>query len=126
MANISETLLQRYYELSQTAKEVEKELKGMKKELNAYFDHIIGQNQKGESDIGEYKVQRVIRYSENFDVEKTVKRLEEKQLTDCIETKRIPDKEKINAAITLGLIDSNEIEDCIERKVSQAISVKKI
>ena len=66
MTTISESLLQRYYELSQTAKEVEKELKVMKKELNAYFDYTMGQNQKGESNIGKYKIQRVIRYSENM------------------------------------------------------------
>ena len=125
MSTISEKLLQRYYELSLTAKEVEKELKMMKKELNDYFDDTIGQNQKGETNIGDYKIQRIIRYSENFNEEKTIKRLEDKQLTDCIQTIKIPDKEKINAAITLGLLDSNEMEDCIERRVSQAISVKK-
>jgi len=122
---ISEKLLARYFELSETAKEIEKEMKGIKQVVNSFFDKTIGKDRKGDVVIGNYRLQRQIRVTENFDEEKTVICLEEKHLNDCILTIRIPDKEKIEAAITLGLLDKNEIENCVVRKVTKAISVKR-
>jgi len=122
---ISEKQLSRYFELSETAKELEKEMKEIKQVINTFFDKTIGKDQKGEVVIGNFRLQRQIRLTENYDEEKTVIRLEEKQLNDCIQTIRIPSKEKIEAAITLGLLDESDIEDCVVRKVTKAISVRK-
>lgn len=125
-SEIPEELMARYVMLSEQAKQIEKELKEMKKVINVYFDETIGKNEKGESVIGNYKIQRQIRSSEGFHDEKMVKRLEDLKLVDCIQTVKQPDQQKIEAAITLGLLAQTDIEDCIIRKTSPVIVVRKI
>lgn len=119
-------MVNRYYELNLQAKQINRELTDLKKEFHDYFDTTIGENVKAESAIGEYMVQRQIRNSDSFDEVKTVHLLEELNLVDCIQTLKRPDEQKIEAAITLGLLNQADIEECIQRKISQAILVKKI
>ncbi|MFS0863203.1 hypothetical protein [Fredinandcohnia sp. 179-A 10B2 NHS] len=125
-SEIPEELMARYVMLSEQAKQIEKELKEMKKVINVYFDETIGKNEKGESVVGNYKIQRQIRCSEGFHDEKMVKRLEDLKLVDCIQTVKQPDQQKIEAAITLGLLAQSDIEDCMIRKTSPVIVVRKI
>lgn len=124
--NMTEKDLQRYYELTEQAKKMDKELKALKKQFNLYFDELVGEQEKAEACLGEYKIQRQIRHSESFDDEKTVQRLEELGLNECIEQVKKPIKEKIEAEITLGLLDAQAIEDCRVHKTSKAIIVKKV
>lgn len=123
---ITQEMVNRYYELNLQGKQIDRELSDLKKYFHEYFDTTIGKNVKAESAIGGYMVQRQIRNSDSFDEVKTVNLLEELNLTDCIQTLKRPDEQKIEAAITLGLLKKSEIEECIKRKVSQAILVKKI
>ncbi|MDR4886127.1 hypothetical protein RGU12_01030 [Fredinandcohnia sp. QZ13] len=123
---IPEELITRYFTLSEKAKEIEKELKEMKKVLNVYFDETVGKHEKGESFVGDFKIQRQIRWSESYHDEKMVKRLEELNLNDCIQVIKQPDQQKIEAAITLGLLGQADIEDCILKKTTNAITVRKM
>ncbi len=122
---VTEELLERYFTITETVKELDKEMKELKKVFNIYFDDSIGREQKGELSVGNYKLQRQVRCSESFDDEKTIARLEENQLNDCIQYVKIPDKEKIEAAVTLGLLNQEDIEDCIIKKYTTAISVRR-
>ncbi|MFT4414047.1 hypothetical protein ACLM5H_09320 [Fredinandcohnia humi] len=124
--SLPEELVEKYVSLSEKAKEIEKELKEMKKVINVYFDETVGKNEKGESLIGSYKIQRQIRSSESYHDEKMVKRLEDLQLMDCIEIVKQPSQPKIEAAITLGLLGQTDIDDCIVTKSSPVIVVRKI
>ncbi|THE13651.1 hypothetical protein E1I69_06985 [Bacillus timonensis] len=123
---IPEELITRYFTLSEKAKEIEKELKEMKKVLNVYFDETVGKHEKGESVVGDYKIQRQIRLSDSYHDEKMVKRLEELNLNDCIQVIKQPDQQKIEAAITLGLLGQADIDDCILKKTTNAITVRKL
>ncbi|MGG3573981.1 hypothetical protein ABES25_15625 [Bacillus gobiensis] len=121
---ITKELLSHYHHLSMKAKELNEELNQLKKIFNDYFDRTAGKQMKGEIQIGDYKLQRQIRKTESFHDVKTVEKLEELRLTDCIVKK--PDKEKIEAAITLGILSSEDLNDCIIKKMSQAIVLKEI
>ncbi|MEH7387491.1 hypothetical protein V7147_19055 [Bacillus sp. JJ1521] len=123
---LPEELITRFFTLSEKAKEIDKELKELKKVLNGYFDETVGKQEKGESVVGDYKIQRQIRWSESYHDEKMVNRLEELNLVDCIQIIKQPDQQKIEAAITLGLLGQADIEDCIVRKTTNAITVRKI
>ncbi|PWA05143.1 hypothetical protein DCC39_18335 [Pueribacillus theae] len=124
--SISEKDLEKYYELSESKKEIEKKLKELNQAFHLYFDETVGENQKGERNIGQYKIQRQIRQSNDFNDEKTVLRLEELNLHDCIQVIKKPDKQKINSALTLGIIEDAQINDCRMSKSTKAIIVKKI
>ena len=121
---IPEEMVSRYAALNEKAKKIEEEMAEIKKIFNAYFDHEYGKNSKGEERIGAYKIQRQIRQSESYHPDKTVKVLEELNLSDCIILVKQPDKEKIQAALTLGMLSAEEMKDCVIRKCSQAIVVK--
>ncbi|MBM7643957.1 hypothetical protein JOD45_000148 [Scopulibacillus daqui] len=122
---ITESMVKRFHELNLKAKEIEDELSELKKKFNHYFDHTLGENAKGEWAFGHLKLQRQIRKSEKFNEEKTVKKLEELNLLDCIETVKKPNKEKINAAVTLGLLSPYDLEECLIKRVSKVIVVRK-
>lgn len=123
---ISEKQLERFYYLSELEKQIDKEMKELKRTFHEHFDQVVGNDQKSELVIGEYKIQRQIRISEGYNDEKAVSRLEEKNLLDCIQVTKKPDIDKIEAAITLGLLDKSDIEDCKHRKLSKAITVRKL
>ena len=101
-------------------------MKELNQAFHSYFDEIVGENHKGELTIGQYKIQRQIRQSHRFNDEKTVLRLEELNLHDCIQVIKKPDPRKIESAITLGIIDNEQINDCKISKSAKAIIVKKI
>ncbi|MFC7393146.1 hypothetical protein [Scopulibacillus cellulosilyticus] len=122
---ITEKMVRRFHELNLKAKEIEDELSELKKTFNLYFDNVLGENAKGESEFGDLKVQRQIRKSEKFNEVKTVKKLEDLNLSDCIQTVKKPDKEKIDAALTLGLISQDDLEECLIKRISKVIVVKK-
>lgn len=121
---INGDMLARYYQLNEMKKEVEKEMGQLKEEFNQYFDEAVGVNVRGEFAEMGYKLQRQIRKTEKFDEASTVKRLQEMQMEDLIETVRRPDKTKIHAALELGLLREDQVEDLRVRNYSQAIVVK--
>lgn len=123
---VNEEMLNRYYELNMRKKDIDNEMAKLKKVFHQYFDNTIGQKENGETIVGDFMLQRQIRGSESLDDEKTVELLEELNLTDCIETVKRPDRQKIDAAVTLGLLAQSDLEDCIIKKVSQAIIVKMV
>lgn len=123
---IPEEMISRYVALNDKAKKIDEELSEMKKIFTSFFDHTYGENCKGEERIGDYKIQRQIRNSEQYHPEKTVKVLEELNLTDCILLVKQPDKQKLDAALTLGMVSYEELNDCLIRKSSQAIVVKSL
>ena len=123
---ITAEMVGKYHELSLQVKRIEGELDELKKVFHQFFDMQLGEEEKGEYEIGEFKLQRQIRESEGYHEINTVKVLEELNLTDCIQIVKKPDKEKIDAAITLGLLSSKDLAECIHRKVTKAIVVKKV
>ncbi|MCU9614463.1 hypothetical protein OEV98_13035 [Caldibacillus lycopersici] len=122
---ITEAMVERYHELNKQAKELEKELSKLKKSFNLYFDLTVGQNEKGELAFENYVLQRQIRTSEKFR-EEAVQKLEEMRLTDCIKVEKKVDEEKVNAAITLGIIPADSLSDLKDRKHSSAIYVREL
>jgi len=123
---ISEEDVKTYYQLQEQKKEIDKQIKQFHEKFHRYFDTIAGEYQKGEIQIGEYKVQRQIRQSTVYEEEKTVQLLEQLQLHDLIQIIKKPDEEKIESAIALGLIDRRQMEECKKVKKTKAIVVKKM
>lgn len=123
---VTEEIVARYYQLSQQSKAIEKEMSQLKGIFNAHFDQMVGEHTKGELICGDYKLQRQVRESEQYIEDKTVERLEELNLTDCIQHVKRPDSQKIDAAITLGLLSPQALEDCKKRKVSSAIYLREL
>ncbi|WP_409298766.1 hypothetical protein V1498_10255 [Peribacillus sp. SCS-26] len=121
---ITEEMAARYYDLSKKSKLIEKEMNDLKKQFHAYFDYSAGSEQKGEIELGSYKLTRQIRKTENYISETTIERLESLNLSDCIEVIRKPNTEKIRSAITLGFLAESDLEDCIVQKISSAITIK--
>lgn len=121
---ITGEMLVRYYELNKQKKEIEIEMNGLKDVFQTYFNNLVGSNHKGEIMISGYKLQRQIRKTEKYNEEVTVKRLEELQMNDLLQVVKKPDDIKIKAALNLGLLSSNQLEDCITTTYSPAISVK--
>ncbi|AZB41655.1 hypothetical protein CEF21_04715 [Bacillus sp. FJAT-42376] len=119
-----ENKVARYRAVSLQIKELESELGQLKEELHAYFDGRFGENQKGKAQIGDYVVQRQIRSTEAYTDDTLVARLEELRMEDCIRTVKKPDKEKIDAALTLGILSGEQLKGCILQKLSKALVVK--
>lgn len=124
--SLTEETLARYFQLNKEAKAIEKELAKLKKTFNDYFDQLVGERQKGEFVLGNYKLQRQIRTSESYLPQETVQKLEALQLTDCVQIVKRPDEQKIDAAVTLGLLAPDTLEDCKVRKMSAAIYVREV
>lgn len=122
--SVTEEMVARYYTLNRQAKTIEKEMDALKKTFNEYFDETVGHGTKGEIHLGNYKLQRQIRTSERYIDDKTVQKLEALRLTDCVRIVKRPDEQKIEAALTLGLLSVDELSDCKVRKVSKAIYVR--
>lgn len=121
---ITREMLARYQELNDKKKEVEKQLDELKKIFNHYFDISVGENNKGEMIIDDFKLQRQIRTTEKYMQEETVNRLEELKLMDLIQKR--PDEGKIKSALNLGLLKEEDLEDCRIISLSQAIYVKQL
>ncbi|WP_067730194.1 hypothetical protein [Oceanobacillus damuensis] len=123
---ITEEMLARYYDLNKMKKEIDAEMSQLKTNFHAYMDEHEGINKKGELVEGKYKLIRQIRKSEKFHEKDTVALLEEMQLDDLIKVVKKPDDGKINAAIELGLLAEENLEDCRIASYSPAIAVKKL
>ena len=121
---ITEAMLEKFYKLNQKKKEIEASMQEMKKQFHHYFDETVGENVKGQVTAGEYKLQRQIRAIEKFDDDKTVEKLEELKLEDLMVKK--PDIDKIKAAMHLGILKENDLEDCRVINLSSAITVKTV
>lgn len=123
---ITQETLAKYYELNRKKKEIEKEMNQLKNLFNTYFDQQVGANTKGEITDGGYKLQRQIRTTEKFNEQMTVDRLEELKLNDLIKIVKKPDKEKINSAISLGLLDEKDLDNCRDTTYTAAITVREV
>lgn len=123
---ITEQTIARFHELTEKKKEVEEELNYLKRQFHQYFDDQVGVNRKGEITEGAYKLQRQIRKSVKFDEKTTVEKLEALQLNDLIKVIKKPDDEKIRAAMELGLVPKEQIEDCQITSFTKALVVKKV
>ncbi|WP_188454827.1 hypothetical protein [Virgibacillus oceani] len=121
---ITEEELQRYFELNKLKKEIEEEIKKFKTKFHNHFDDLIGKEQKGEIQRGNYKLQRQIRTSVNYEDNSTVEKLEELNLGDFIIVAKRPDADKLKAAFKLGLVEESIFEECKKEKLTQAIVVK--
>jgi len=117
-------MLVKYYELNKQKKEIEMEINQLKGYFHLYFDQVIGSNLKGDITISGYKLQRQIRNTEKYNEEVTIKRLEDLQMNDLIQIIKKPDEVKIKSAINLGLLNEKQLEDCIIKTSSPAITVK--
>lgn len=121
---ISEEEVKRYYILQQEKKEMEHEMKQLKKKFHHFLDESAGKNKRGEIHRGDYCIQRQIRTSIYYTPEITVSKLEEMQLSDFVITEKRPDTEKLEAAIRLGLVNEEDFADCKDTKITQAIVVR--
>ena len=118
--------LERFYNLQEMKREIEHELGELKKEFNQAFDKSVGENHSGEVIQDGYQLKRQIRKTEKFDEERTVQRLEELRMEDLIATVRRPDKAKIQAAVELGLLRADQLEDLIVRQYSKVLIAKRV
>lgn len=123
---LSPEKVERYHQLLAQLKKAEKELEELKQGFHLYFDHHVGQGTRGVENVGDFTVQRQIRESRRYDDQKTVRVLEELQLSDCIIVTKKPDSEKVDAALALGLIAEHQLVDCLIQKRIPAILVKKV
>jgi len=123
---VTEEMIKRYQLLNQQAKEIDKELTRLKNTFNQYFDLTVGKNEKAEISFDNFLLQRQVRISEKYRQQEAIQRLEELQLTDCIKVEKTVDDEKVKAAIALGLLPKDALEEFKERKYSSAIYVREI
>ncbi|WP_235864048.1 hypothetical protein [Sutcliffiella halmapala] len=121
---ITGEMLQKYYEYNKQKKEIELEMKELKEKFHHYFNKQFGFDSKGEITINGFKLQRQVKKSEKFIDEETIKRLEELQMVDLIQTIKKPDEAKIAAAFQLNLLKENDLVDCKTTTFTPAITVK--
>lgn len=124
--SLMEEMASRFFTLNKEAKQIEDELKQLKKEFNDYFDHKAGPDQKGVLHAGNYQIQRQIRTTESYKEEEAVKKLEEANLGECLLVVKKPDKEKIEAAIKLGLLAEDYLSELTVRKMTKVVMVKEM
>ncbi|CAM3399356.1 hypothetical protein [Cytobacillus oceanisediminis] len=121
---LTKDMLVRFVELNRRKKDLETELEKLKDLFHQYFDTAVGQNEKGEVTIDNYKLQRQIRKLEKFDQETTVQKLEKLNFLDLIQKR--PDEGKIKSALDLGLIKEQDLEGCRMIKTTGALLVKQL
>ncbi|PAV31224.1 hypothetical protein CIL05_00780 [Virgibacillus profundi] len=119
-------MIKKYYDLNQRKKEIEQEMNHLKKIFNTYFDGEAGSGSKGEFSHNGFKLQRQIRKSEKFKDELTISRLEDLNMSDLIKVVKKPDDKKINAAVSLGLLKEEDLEECRITNYSAAITVRAV
>ncbi|SET21148.1 hypothetical protein SAMN05216389_1071 [Oceanobacillus limi] len=123
-STITEEDIKRYYDLNNQKKDIEQEMRYLKKKFHEVLDDSFGKESKGEIQRGNYKVQRQIRSSIRYDDENTIQKLEDLNLNDFIVEVRRPDTEKLESAINLGLVEEKDFSDCKKSKLTQTIVVK--
>ncbi|MFS0673408.1 hypothetical protein [Ornithinibacillus sp. 179-J 7C1 HS] len=121
---VTEEELKQYFELNKQKKEIEDEMNRLKKKFHEVFDTSFGKQAKGELQQGNYKLQRQIRTSTSYDDMGTVTKLEELNLKEFIIETKIPDTEKLESAIKLGLVEEEDFKDIKKTRVTQTIVVK--
>jgi hypothetical protein len=123
---ITADMITRFNELSKQKKEIELEMERLKEIFHKYFDSHVGINNKGELVDNGLKLQRQIRKYEKYSTVPTVYKLEELNMKELIKTVKVPDEEKMNAAIKLGFLKEQDFESCKLVTYSRAISVKEL
>ena len=123
---ITGDMIIKYNDLSAQKKKIESEMTHLKELFNTYFDQQVGVNTKGELIDNGLKLQRQIRKTEKFNEPQAVQKLEELNMHDLIKNVKRPDEKKIEAAISLGFLNEEALEDCKIITYSKAISVKEI
>lgn len=121
---VLEAEVKRYFELMKQKKDVEQEMNDLKKKFHDILDATFGKQTKGEIKLGHYKLQRQIRTSINYDNEGTVQQLEQLNLRDFIIERKVVDTEKLESAISLGLVEEEDFKEHKSTKVTQSIVVK--
>lgn len=125
-AVVTGEMLMKYFQLNKKKKEIDLEMNQMKQIFHDFFDKKIGDQTKGEITINGYKLQRQIRITEKFNDEETIKRLEDLNMNDLIQIVKKPDALKIKSALNLGFLKEKDLEGCIIKNASSAISVKSV
>jgi len=120
---ITEVELEKYFHLQQQKKTIDQEINQLKKTFHQVLDQTIGKYSKAEISCGHYTIKRYIRHATTYQQEETIKKLSELNLEDFIQVIRRPDKEKLEAAIKLGLVDAKEFEPLKQTKITQALIV---
>lgn len=123
---ITGEMLLKFYELNKKKKEIEVEMNALKDHFQIYFNNLVGSSNKGEISISGFKLQRQVRKTEKYNEEVTIRRLEDLQMNDLIQVVKKPDDGKIKAALQLGLLSPEHLQDCIVTSYTPAISVKPI
>ena len=122
--SVTEDMVSRFHELLQQLKEIEKQIREYKSVFNLYFDQTFGPNEKGRIQFQRFTLTRNIRVAEKFQEEKAVAKLEKMNLADCIKIEKKVDTQKVDAAISLGLLEKEALEDCIDRKYIAVFNVQ--
>ena len=123
---VTADMIARYHCLMKEKKTIEDEMNALKEVFHHFFDKHTGVNQKGELIENGLKLQRQIRKTEKYLPEPTVKKLEELRMSDLIEVRKIPDEQKINASIQLGLLNEEDLAECKTVNYSKAIAIKEV
>jgi len=121
---ITEDEMKRYVDLNKRKKEIEIEMNALKKKFHEALDSSFGKQNKGEIRQGNYKLQRQIRSAVSYDDARTVKQLEQLNLKEFIIEKKIPDTEKLESALNLGLVEEEDFKEHKKVRVTQSIIVK--
>ncbi|WP_047980308.1 hypothetical protein [Ornithinibacillus contaminans] len=121
---VTEEEIKRYYELNRQKKAVEEEMTQLKKKFHALLDTSFGKQEKGEIQRGNYKLQRQIRTTTSYDDQGTIAKLAELNLREFIIEKEIPDTEKLESAIKLGLVEESDFAAVKKEKITQTIVVR--
>lgn len=121
---MTEEKLKRYYQLNKQKKEIEQEINLLKKLFHESLDQTIGKSKKGEIECGKYKIQRQIRQSISYRNEEAVQKLVDLNLKEFIQVIKRPDKDKLEAAFKLGLVNEKDFEEYKQTRITQAIIVK--
>ncbi len=116
--------MKRYVELNMYKKEIEQEMNELKKRFHEALDLSFGKQNKGEIRQGNYKLQRQIRSAVSYDDAGTVKQLEQLNLKEFIIETKIPDTEKLESALNLGLVEEEDFKEYKKVRVTQSIIVK--
>ncbi|GGA89553.1 hypothetical protein [Ornithinibacillus halotolerans] len=122
--DITEEEIKRYFDLNKQKKEIETTMNELKKKFHDVLDNSFGKKEKGEIQRGRYKLQRQIRSSVNYDEEGTVKKLEELNLKEFIVERKVPDTDKLESALKLGLVEENDFIEQKKVRITQSIVVK--
>ncbi|WP_052345722.1 hypothetical protein [Paucisalibacillus sp. EB02] len=122
--SITEEEMKRYVELNMYKKEIEQEMNELKKRFHEALDLSFGKQNKGEIRQGNYKLQRQIRSAVSYDDAGTVKQLEQLNLKEFIIETKIPDTEKLESALNLGLVEEEDFKEYKKVRVTQSIIVK--